>query len=129
MNRRVVVVLLVAALATAGVVVAVQRSNRESAIATTLTWARLAPLPASARSVSVDASGSAFSRAFELSFQAPASDIREWLQKSPGTASAVAEPEASGAVTIRIAPGGGAQVARVVVDYPRERVTVHVEWS
>ena len=130
MNRRVLgVALLVAAVAAAGGVVAVQRANRESAVATTLIWARLAPLPASARGVSVDASGSAFSRTFDLSFQAPANDLRQWLRASPGAASAAAEPDPSGAVTYRIAPGGGAQVARVVVDYARERVAVHVEWS
>jgi hypothetical protein len=129
-NRRAIgVAVVVALVAAVGTVMVVRRSDRQSAIQTTIAWARLAPLPTSAHDVSVAASGGAFSRSFDLSFRAPASDIREWLRKSPGVAGAVGEPAPSGALTYRIAPGGGAQVARLAVDYAKERVTVHVEWS
>ena len=59
--------------------------NRPSAIRCILEWGRLAPFPESARQFSLSTTGSMFTREFQASFTAPATDIEQWLQQSPGT--------------------------------------------
>src|SRR4051794_28571534 len=59
--------------------------DRASAIDCTLIWGRLAPFPASAGSFTISTTGNMFTRGFRSSFTAPATDIEQWLQQSPGT--------------------------------------------
>jgi hypothetical protein len=103
-------------------------TNRRSAINTATTWARLAPLPASAQNVQVDVKGSIFTREFVISFEAPPAVIRLWLTASPGPSSAT--PTTVGPITTyAIKPGGGAQFAEVKVDSSANRVVIHTSWS
>jgi hypothetical protein len=67
------------------------RASDTDALATASTWARLAPLPASARNLHVDVKGSMFTREFVVTFTAPPHDVRQWLKGSPGPSSATQE--------------------------------------
>src|SRR5690349_23868836 len=55
-----------------------------SAIESARTWARLAPLPASAGQLDVRIRGNMFARIINITFEAPQADIDQWLQSSPG---------------------------------------------
>jgi hypothetical protein len=100
-----------------------------SAIETARAWARLAPLPASARDLEVDVTGSMFTRELEISFKATRQDVAEWLQRSPGIRDAE-PPQVRGSVTrYVIKPGGGAQWAEVKIDSRWNRVTIRTYWS
>jgi hypothetical protein len=54
-------------------------------------------------------------RAFRSSFTAPAPDIEQWLQQSPGTREAQPSTPSPGIRRFEIVPGGGAQHAEVTV--------------
>ncbi len=105
------------------------REDRASAIDATLVWGRLAPFPASAQEVAITAEGSMFTREFRASFVAPAADIEEWLQRSPGTREAVPTAPSPGVRHFQITAGGGASFAEVTVDDTQQRVFIHVYWS
>ena len=70
-----------------------------------------------------------FSRGFRVSFVAPAAEIDQWLQQSPGTREAIPSSPSPGTRHYRIAPGGGAQHAEVTVDDTQHRVSIYVYWS
>jgi hypothetical protein len=103
--------------------------NRSSAIDCTLTWGRLAPFPASAQQFTITTEGSAFTRAFRVTFIAPPGDIEQWLQQSPGTRDTVPTTPSPGVRHFKIPPGGGAQWAEVTVDDTNHRVSIYVYWS
>lgn len=103
--------------------------NRASAIDCTLTWGRLAAFPVSAQQVSIAPHGSMFTRAFRASFIAPATDIEDWLKKSPGTREVVPATPTPGVRHFQIAPGGGAKHAEVAVDDTKHEVSIYVCWS
>src|ERR1700722_10215729 len=105
-----------------------RHESNKSAVSTSLVWARVAPLPGSARDIDIDIEGSMFTREFVISFTAPAADIDRWIAASAGPASAT--QTVSGAVTtFVITPGGGADFAEVKVDKNLYRVTIHTYWS
>ena len=100
-----------------------------SALSIARTWARVAPLPASARDLEVDVLGSMFTREFEVSFKASPQEITEWLRRSPGIQDA-GPPQVRGSLCrYVIKPGGGAQWAEVKVDARWNRVTIRTYWS
>lgn len=102
--------------------------NRSSAIQKATSWARLEPLPASAKHIDIDVKGSSFTREFVITFQAPAEDILCWLAASPGTDGF--EPTPGTTSAHRIKPTGeGATFARVVVFEDGETVKIRAYWS
>ena len=103
--------------------------NRADAIDCTLTWGRLAPFPASAQSFTISTTGNMFTRGFRSSFTAPAADIEQWLQQSPGTRAVQPSSPSPGLRHFEIAPGGGAVGAEVTVDDTNHRVSIYVYWS
>jgi hypothetical protein len=103
--------------------------NRASAIDCILTWGRLAPFPISAQQFSITTHGTMFTRAFSASFIAPAADIEQWLQQSPGTREVVPTTPTPCVRHFQIAPGGGAQHAEVTVDDTKHQVSIYVYWS
>jgi hypothetical protein len=122
-----VLAVLVVALVTAGAMY-VSHANRQSAIAAATVWARLAPLPPSARNLQVEVKGSMFTREFVITFDASPAVLQQWLASSPGPASA--SPTGAGSITTyAIAPGGGAGFAEVTVDHRAGRVVIRTYWS
>jgi hypothetical protein len=122
-----VLAVLFVAIVTAGAMY-VSHANRNSAIATATVWARLAPLPHSARNLQVEVKGSMFTREFVITFDASPAVIQQWLASSPGPASA--SPTVGGAITTyAITPGGGAGFAEVTVDHGAGRVVIRTYWS
>lgn len=103
--------------------------NRRSAIKTTQEWPRLAPFPSSARNITVESKGSAFSREFRITFTSNEEDIRTWLKESPGTTAAVSKSEADGTTLFRINPGSGAQFAEVILSKDRKTVGIRTYWN
>jgi hypothetical protein len=92
-------------------------------------WARLAAYPETARDLRATTSGGPFTRAFRVSFSAPAADIEKWLKDSPGTREAEPTHPSPGKRHFAISPGGGAQHAEVVVDDVAGVVAIYVYWS
>ena len=103
-------------------------ANSPSAIDTATTWARVAPLPPSARNVDVDVKSSMFSREFIITFNAPPAVIQKWIAASPGLTSASLSTTGS-VTTYAITPGGGAQFAEVKVDSRAHQVIIRTYWS
>jgi hypothetical protein len=103
--------------------------NRAAAMECTLAWGRLAPFPSSARQVQISTEGGMFSRAFRVSFTAPAEDIDRWLQQSAGTQEAQPSAPEPGRRHFEIQPGEGASHAEVTVDDDQHRVSIYVYWS
>ncbi|MGF1514590.1 MAG: hypothetical protein ACFB5Z_12980 [Elainellaceae cyanobacterium] len=69
--------------------------NKSGVIQTVRLWARLAPLPKSARHLRIDGTGQLFDKTYVITFDARPQDIDDWLRSSPGTAHATvtASPE------------------------------------
>ena len=85
-------------------------------------------VPPSATNIRISTQGSMFTREFTLKFDAPETDMREWLENSPGTESV--RPVVRGTVeTYKIEPGGGAQHAELQYDNEKARVVVTTYWS
>lgn len=108
------------------------RVDTDSAIESVLAWTRMAPFPDSAQDLTVTTEGGPFSRAFRVTFRAPADDVAQWIAGSPGTQGLA--PEQVGPDTLRyvIAPGGGAQYAEVEVtrvDPHTSLVRIYTYWS
>lgn len=101
----------------------------ESAIACVREWARLAPLPATARDVQIVTKGGMFSRTFWVTFRDQKSVIEEWLRASPGTRHITLKNPQPKARHFKLDPGGGAQRAEIDVDPGGERVSIYVCWS
>jgi len=110
------------------------RDNQNSAkqnemIAIVLEWGRLAPFPANATDVSIEAEGSSFTRSFHASFVASKQDIQAWVKDSPGISEATPEELSDNQVEYVIVPGGGANSARVNIDFNLNKVDIYVSWS
>ena len=104
-------------------------THNESAIECVLQWGRLSPFPSSAEEFTITTQGNMFTRGFRASFTAPAADIEQWLQQSPGTRAVLPETPLPGVRHFEIAPGGGAQHAEVTVDDTKHHVSIYVCWS
>jgi hypothetical protein len=106
----------------------ISQANRQSAINTTILWARLSPFPPQVRNLRVAGKGSMFTREFVISFDAPPKVIQQWIASSPGPSSATLT--ATGSVTMyAITPGGGASFAEVKVDNSSGHVVIRSYWS
>ena len=101
---------------------------RQSAIDTSIEWARLAPLPVPTSEVAVEVAGSPFTREFRLSFHLSEAQLEKWLSDCKGISDAEIFQE--GKITrYAIRPGGGAQFAEVRVNWPTGEVVVRTYWS
>jgi len=94
-----------------------------------LIWARLAPLPASARDFTIAKEGGIFTRGFRASFSAPPAEIELWLRESPGTRDLTPERPSPTTRRFLISPEGGAQHAEVTVEDSSGGVRIYVFWS
>jgi len=103
--------------------------DRHEMLRVTLSWGRLAPLPASAQNFAIAKEGSVFSRAFRASFSAPPADVDRWLRESPGTCDAVPGRPSPTTRHYLISPGAGAQHAEVTVEDSSGVVQIYVYWS
>ena len=102
--------------------------RKQSAIDTSIEWARLAPLPVPTREVSVETVGSPFTREFRLSFYLSEAQLEQWLSDCEGISDAKIFQE--GEITrYAIRPGGGAQFAEVRVNRSTGEVFVRTYWS
>ena len=102
--------------------------HKQSAIDTSIEWARLAPLPVPTRDVAVEILGSPFTREFRLSFHLSETQLEQWLSDCEGISDA--EIFLKGEVTTySIRPGGGAQFAEVHVNQSTGEVVVRTWWS
>ena len=131
-RRRIIRIFAVAAVTFVAAVavgaVYLSHANRQSAIDAASTWAKVAPIPASAQNVRVDVKGSMFTREFVITFDAPLAAIRQWVAASPGPSSAA--PSTVGSITTyAITPDGGAGFAEVKVDSGANRVVIRAYWS
>ncbi len=109
-----------------------RQDNTDSAINAAREWGRLAPFPESASGLDVAAEGSAFTRAFRVTFQAPMDDIEQWMENSPGLKESRVEVVHAGASKYVIQPGGGAAYAEVVImvlDDGMGLVEIYAYWS
>lgn len=103
--------------------------NEESAIETSLIWARMAPLPESAANINVVILGSSFTREFQITFVAKESDIEQWIADSPGANDAIFVERVEGVQLFKIKPAGSAQFAELTVDWSTLEVVLHTYWS
>jgi hypothetical protein len=104
-------------------------AKQKEMMALVLEWGRLAPFPASATSVSIETEGNLFTRSFHARFVAPEHDIESWIKDSPGLTEAMPEELEDKIVQYVITPGGGANKAKVTVDYVWEKVEIYVSWD
>src|SRR5262249_26797008 len=58
--------------------------EQNDAIQTTLEWARLAPLPNTAKNIRVESGGTVFTRRLLVRFEAPVQRVKDWTKTSPG---------------------------------------------
>ncbi len=109
-----------------------RQTDVDSAIEIVLGWGRLAPFPKSAREIDVVTGGSAFTRAFRVTFQAPQGDIEQWVNDSPGLRESAPEMVDEHITRYVIEPGEGAAYAEVVItvlDDGMRLVQVYAYWS
>ncbi len=103
--------------------------NKSSAIAATIAWARLAPFPKSVSMLNVETHGSALTREFTITFEAPVHDIETWLVKSPGTKEITPVLQKDGSYKYSITTGEGAAFAELFFFKKNGRVLIHTYWS
>ncbi|MBT8364679.1 MAG: hypothetical protein KJP23_08230 [Deltaproteobacteria bacterium] len=101
---------------------------KESAIETTIEWARLAPLPVSHSGVDVEVTGSIFTRGFRVSFSTAPDQLESWLSASEGIADAEIYQEGD-FDRYAIRPGGGAMFAEVRANRYTGDVYIRTFWS
>jgi len=104
-------------------------AKQKEMMALVLEWGRLSPFPASATNVSVETEGSSFTRSFRASFTAPKQDIESWIKDSPGLNETTPDDLSNNKVQYIIAPGGGANRAKVTIDYGLNQVEIYVSWG
>ncbi len=106
----------------------IQKNNRESAIHAISEWARLSSFPNEVKELKISTEGSAFTRAFRVSFNAEKTIIEKWLAKCPGIKDAKIDSEENVTKYI-IKPGGGAQYAEVKIYWKNNIVEIYTFWS
>ena len=102
---------------------------RNSALATSQEWARVARIPQTATSLNVEAKGSAFSREFEITFRDKPVNISTWISASPGPSSTTPSVDDSGWTVYSYAAGGGAVFAEIRVSPQGDEVQIRTYWS
>jgi hypothetical protein len=104
-------------------------ANQASAIATAREWGRLAEIPATARILKSEATGSAFTRQIAVTFRDTPGNVRIWISSSPGPASATRSVDASGWTIYEYKAGGGALFAEVTVSPTGDEVRIRTFWN
>lgn len=105
-----------------------RENDKIQIINTTQKWANLEEFPKDAEILSVEKSGSSFSREFNVSFKLSEKEIRYWLRNSPGTKGII--PEINNEIEIySIKPSEGAQFAEIKYDTKTNIVYIRVYWS
>lgn len=105
-----------------------QHLNYNSALEATRKWARLNEFPATAVHLTVATRGNMFTREITVEFTAPLTDIKKWLNDSPGTSNVT--PTVSGEVLhFQIEPGGGAIQAELELKEGSGHVAINTTWS
>ena len=104
-------------------------AKQEEMMGLVLAWGRLAPFPATATDVTITTDGNSFTRSFHASFIAPNRDIKVWIEDSPGLNEILPEKISENKEEYKITPGGGANIAEVVIDYDLGKVEIYVSWS
>lgn len=117
--------------------------HKESAIDAALEWARLEPIPESARDVTVVLQGNMFSREVWVFFSADFGEVNEWVDSSGGFRDALTNAVYADEIISHgvkrlsstprmthyaITPGGGAQFAEAIVFFNGD-VIIHGYWS
>lgn len=104
--------------------------DRAGAIETTLLWGGLADLPENSSDVSVQTSGSMFTRTFTIEFDSDESEIKDWIDKSKRLKDRKPSSDANGVMGFEIYPGEeGAMGGTVTIDKERNRVIIRMMWS
>jgi len=106
----------------------INNSNRNSALNTTLKWARLSSFPKCAKDLELVSSGSMFTREFVVEFTCPKSALKKWIDNSPGLLDAVQKKKGD-IIIYSIKPGAGAQFAELTVNWQTNHVIVKTYWD
>jgi hypothetical protein len=128
-RKRLLLICLVGTVFAAGLILGYRAWDQREMLRVTLIWARLAPLPASAKDFRIATEGGMFTRSFRASFTAPLGDIERWLRDSPGTRDITPFKPSSSSRKFIISPGEGANQAEVTVDDITGAVRIYVSWS
>lgn len=89
MSGLIVVVICLSALAACG---GSDRSGGTDAVHTVMTWCRVAEFPANRTGEKIETKGSAATREFDVTFQASAAELTQWIAASPGLKEAASAP-------------------------------------
>ncbi len=104
--------------------------ERSNAIDTALLWGGLANLPDNTSDVSVQKSGSMFTRTLKIGFTASETEIKDWISKSKRLKNLKPLTDSSGTLTFEIYPGEqGATGGTVTINKDRNRVIIRMMWS
>lgn len=104
--------------------------DRAGAIETTLLWGGLADLPDNSSDVTVQTSGSMFTRTYTIEFDSDETEIKNWINKSKRLKNLKPVSDANGVMGFEIYPGEeGAVGGTVTVDKERNRVIIRMMWS
>jgi hypothetical protein len=104
--------------------------DRAGAIETTLLWGGFADLPDNSSDVSVQTSGSMFTRTYKIEFDSNATEIKNWINKSKRLKDLKPSSDENGVMGFEIYPGEeGAIGGTVTVDKERNRVIIRMTWS
>jgi len=104
-------------------------AKQKEMMALVLEGARLSPFPTSATNVSIKTEGNSFTRSFRASFIASKDDIQAWIKASPGLNETESEELSASKVQYIITPSGGANQAKVTIDYSLNQVEIYVSWG
>lgn len=94
----------------------------------TLAWARLAPVPIDAKRYSFRPESSV-SRRFRMRFTANPVSLHRWIAVSSGLHTAIASPQAEGAVYYIIKPAEDVAWAEATIMPMTGQVEIYVSWS
>ncbi|PZX91877.1 hypothetical protein DOS84_18255 [Flavobacterium aquariorum] len=101
--------------------------QKTEAIKTTLNWGGLAKLPKEAENLSVEKSGSMFTRTFTIEFNADQKEIENWILNSKRLKDN--KPKVKGVnETYEIYPGENESLGGKV-SIEKGKVTIHMSWS
>ena len=103
---------------------------QSEALDATREWARLAPLPSSARDLRITKQGSSFTRTYVLEFTADPAELSAWLTRCSGLADPKCQRTREAESVIYEFPGGGgALIGRIEHDETAGQIRVHAIWS
>ena len=96
-------------------------------LALTLEWGQLAPLPNSAKNLTVMTLGNSFTRSFQVSFAAPLEAIDDWVSESSGLANLT--PEVHGSQQQYLFSSNDGAIIDVMIDDSCECVVIEASSS